>query len=309
VSFLRYPIYKDSGVAWLGSVPEHWTVRRLGFYFTERREKVSDKDYAPLSVTRHGIVPQLETAAKTDDGDNRKLVRQGDFVINSRSDRKGSAGVAGADGSVSLISTVLAPREALDSGFVHHLLRSVPFQEEYYRFGKGIVSDLWSTGYSEMRNITLAIPSQSEQQLIAGFLADETHRIDALVAEQQRLVELLKEKRQAIISHAVTKGLHPDARMKSSGIEWLGDIPAHWDVKQLRQVVETLMDFRGRTPAKLGMDWGGDIPAVSAVNVREGYLDLSRGVNYGSLELHDRWMTQGRTNRGDVLFSLWAMSH
>ena len=104
MKYKTYPAYKDSGVEWLGDVPEHWEIKRLGQFFEERREKVSDKNYAALSVTMKGIVPQLENAAKSDDGDNRKLVLKNDFVINSRSDRKGSSGVSPYDGSVSLIS-------------------------------------------------------------------------------------------------------------------------------------------------------------------------------------------------------------
>lgn len=236
MSFPRYPKYKASGVEWLGEVPEHWEVRRVGYYFNERREKVSDKDYPALSVTKNGIVPQLDTAAKTDDGDNRKRVCAGDFVINSRSDRKGSAGASELDGSVSLICTVLRPQEHAHTPFIHHLLRSQPFQEEFYRNGKGIVADLWSTNYSEMRNILLAMPPLPEQSAIAVFLDRETGKIDALVAEQRRLMELLKEKRQAVISHAVTRGLNPAAPLKDSGIDWLGQVPAHWEVLEVKRV-------------------------------------------------------------------------
>ena len=238
MTFARYPEYKDSGVEWLGEVPEHWEVKRVGYYFDERREKVSDKDFEALSVTKNGVVPQLETAAKTDDGDNRKKVCAGDFVINSRSDRKGSSGASHLDGSVSLINIVLNPSDEIAIQFAHHLLRNQPFQEEYYRYGKGIVADLWSTNYSEMKNINLAVPPVPEQQTIAAFLDLETGKIDALIAEQQRLVELLAEKRQAEISHAVTKGLNPNAPMKDSGIEWLGEVPGHWEVKRLRFVAE-----------------------------------------------------------------------
>jgi type I restriction enzyme S subunit len=237
MSFPRYPKYKPSGVEWLGDVPAVWDVKRIGYFFTERREKVSDKDYPALSVTMKGIVPQLDTAAKTDDGDNRKKVLKGDFVINSRSDRKGSSGASELDGSVSLICTVLTPQERVHTPFIHHLLRSQPFQEEFYRNGKGIVADLWSTNYSEMRNILLGMPPLAEQTRIAEFLDLETAKIDELVAEQRRLMELLKEKRQAVISHAVTRGLNPQAPLKPSGIEWLGDIPTHWDVKRLKHVV------------------------------------------------------------------------
>jgi len=135
MSFYPYPDYKNSGFLWLGEVPEHWELKRLGHFFDERRQKVSDTEFAPLSVTKHGIVPRLETAAKTQDGDNRKKVLAGDFVINSRSDRKGSSGLSFLDGSVSLICTVLIPT-GLHGPFIHHLFRSTMFQEEYYRWGK-----------------------------------------------------------------------------------------------------------------------------------------------------------------------------
>lgn len=235
MSLPGYDSCRESGVEWLGPVPDHWTVKRLAHYFHERRAKVSDKDYPPLSVTKNGIVPQLETAAKTDDGDNRKLVRAGDFVINSRSDRKGSAGLSELDGSVSLINTVLEPKAGINGRFVHHLLRSIAFQEEYYRYGKGIVADLWSTNFSEMRNILLAVPPRPEQIAIAAFLDRETAKIDALVEQQRRLIGLLKEKRQAVISHAVSKGLDPTGPMKDSGVEWLGAVPAHWEIAPLKR--------------------------------------------------------------------------
>ncbi|MBN8185059.1 restriction endonuclease subunit S [Roseibium aggregatum] len=232
-----YPSYKQSGHGWLGRVPTTWDVVRLGTCFDERREKVSDQDFAPLSVTMCGVVPQLETAAKTDDGGNRKLVRAGDFAINSRSDRKGSSGLSVHDGSVSLINTVLIPQARIDSDFCNWLLRSRDFQEEFYRWGQGIVADLWTTKFSQMKNINIPLPSIDEQKAIATFLDRETGKIDALVEEQKRLIELLKEKRQAVISHAVTKGLNPDAPMKDSGIEWLGEVPVHWEVQKLKYFI------------------------------------------------------------------------
>lgn len=215
---------------WLGDVPEHWGMNRLGVHFRNRKEKVSDKDFKPLSVTKHGIVPQLEHAAKSDNGDNRKLVRKGDYVINSRSDRKGSSGLADLDGSVSLINIVLTPFKTIHPKFSHYLLRSYLFQEEFYKYGHGIVADLWTTNYEDMRNIHLALPSVSEQTQIANYLDQETQKIDTLIAKQEKLIELLEEQRKSIISHAVTKGLNPNAPMKDSGVEWLGDVPESWEV-------------------------------------------------------------------------------
>ena len=209
----------------------------MGGLFEERRETVSDKDYPALSVTQKGIVPQLDNAAKTLAGDNRKLVLKNDFVINSRSDRKGSSGTSKLDGSVSLISIVMTPRSIYPE-FAHHLLRSYPFQEEFYRYGKGIVADLWSTNSSEMKNINLPEISYEDQVSIANFLDHETAKIDALIEKQQELIKLLKEKRQAVISHAVTKGLNPNAPMRDSGVEWLGEVPAHWQLLRIKNIAE-----------------------------------------------------------------------
>ena len=183
--------------------PRAWKLFRLGQLFREVKEKGSDKEFPPLSVTMRGIVPQLETAAKSDDGDNRKVVRVGNYVINSRSDRKGSGGISEFDGSVSLISIVLEPRN-VHRRYVHHLLRSPAFQEEFYRWGHGIVADLWTTRYSDMKNIRLRIPDLHTQRAIADFLDRETARIDLLIEKKQRLVELLGEKRSAVITSAVT---------------------------------------------------------------------------------------------------------
>lgn len=226
----RYESYKDSGVKWLGEIPGHWEVKRLGSFFIERRVKVSDKDFAPLSVTKNGIFPQLENVAKSNDGDNRKLVRANDFVINSRSDRKGSSGVSSFDGSVSLINIVLKPRNTVYPTFCNYLLKSIAFIEEYYRNGRGIVADLWTTRFDEMKIIKLAMPPKAEQTAIANYLDSVTSKIDEAISQQQKMIDLLNERKQIIIQNAVTKGLDPNAKMKDSGVEWIGEIPENWEV-------------------------------------------------------------------------------
>lgn len=228
-----YPRYKDSGIDWLGKIPKHWSSIRLGSIFKERKEKVSDKIFAPLSVTKRGIVPQLATAAKTNDGDNRKGVRKGDFVINSRSDRKGSSGLAYQDGSVSLINIVLKPRD-IQPKFSEYLLKSYCFIEEFYRFGHGIVDDLWTTRYAEMKGMIIPLPPKQEQTAIAQFLDKKTTEIQHLITLKEKTIALLEERRKALINRAVTRGLDPKVKRKDSGIEWLGEIPAHWEVMPLR---------------------------------------------------------------------------
>ncbi|MEF4917415.1 restriction endonuclease subunit S [Escherichia coli] len=225
----KYDDYVDSGVEWLGRVPASWELTRLGTRFNERRSKVSDIDYPALSVTKKGVLPQLDNAAKTKDGDNRKLVKEGDFVINSRSDRKGSSGVSDRDGSVSLINIVLKPK-GIHPKFSEHLLKSHAFIEEYYRVGRGIVADLWTTRYDEMRTITISVPSLEEQTRIANFLDKKTALIDEAISIKEQQISLLKERKQIIIQQAVTQGLDPNVPMKDSGVDWIGKIPAHWDI-------------------------------------------------------------------------------
>lgn len=181
----RYDTYKDSGIQWIGQVPSHWEVKKIRTYFRERREKVSDKDFAPLSVSKIGVTPQLETAVKTDNGDNRKKVCKGDFVVNSRSDRKGSCGISDYDGSVSLICIVVTPK-LINGRFVHHLFRTNNYIEEFYRQGRGIVADLWTTRYNEMKNIHIPVPPLSEQKAITNFLQVKTTKIEQYVSERER---------------------------------------------------------------------------------------------------------------------------
>lgn len=235
IEFERYLEYKDSGVEWLGEIPKHWELARLGTRFTERRTKVSDKDYPALSVTKNGIVPQLETAAKTNDGDNRKLVKKGDFVINSRSDRKGSSGISFKDGSVSLINIVLKPRD-IDPLFCNYLLKGTSFIEEFYRVGRGIVADLWTTRYDEMKNIKIGTPPLQEQIAIAKFLDEKCNKIDKAITQKERLIKLLNERKQIIIQKAVTKGLNPDTEMKKCEIELFEEIPSHWKLLANRHI-------------------------------------------------------------------------
>ena len=231
---------KDSGIEWIGAIPQNWQLSKIGSLYTQRNEKVSDKDYQPLSVTMQGILPQLATAAKTDDGDNRKLVRVGDFAINSRSDRRGSCGISPLDGSVSLINIILTPRTAMHPGYYNWLFHTTLFADEFYKWGHGIVADLWTTRWQEMKSITVPVPEYAEQERVAAFLDAECAEIDAVLEKTRASIEEYKKLKQAVITQAVTKGIRGDRPMKNSGIEWIGDIPAEWDVVRIKN----LFDYR-----------------------------------------------------------------
>ena len=274
----RYSEYKDSGVQWLGKIPSHWEVKRLASCFTERKVKVSDKEFDPLSVTKNGIYPQLENVAKTNDGDNRKLVLSGDFVINSRSDRKGSSGVAKQDGSVSLINIVLKPRKNIYPDFCNYLLKCYSFIEEYYRNGRGIVADLWTTRYDEMKTIKIPVPLLNEQKTIVRYLNKVTSNIDKAIAQQQKMIDLLNERKQIIINNAVTKGLNPDVPMKYSGVDWIGEIPEHWTTIRLGYCawIRARLGWKGLKSDEY-VDNG--YPFLSAFNIVNNKLDWNK-LNY-----------------------------
>jgi type I restriction enzyme S subunit len=267
MSYAKYERYKDSGVDWLGEIPSDWELGRISAFFSERRQKVSDKDYPALSVTKLGVFPQWENVAKSNDGDNRKLVKKGDFVINSRSDRKGSSGIAKQDGSVSLINIVLKPVN-IEPRYSEYLFKSYNFIEEFYRVGHGIVADLWTTRFDDIKNSMIALPTFDEQVKIANFLDQKTAQIDQAIALKQQQIEKLNEYKQIVIQNAVTKGLNPNAPMKDSGVAWIGDIPEHWEVKKIKEIatLKGRIGFRGYNASDLVNEDEGAI-TISPSNI------------------------------------------
>ena len=247
----RYRAYKPTGTNWISSVPITWDVKKIVHLFSQRKEKVSDRDFPPLSVTKNGILPQLENAAKTDDGDNRKKVCVGDFVINSRSDRKGSCGVSALEGSVSLINIVLHPRSQLTGNYAHYLLRSQPFSEEFYRNGRGIVADLWTTRYSEMKTILLPVPPREEQDQIVRYLDWQVSKINRLIAAKRKQIALLKEHRTAKINQAVTTGIHSDTQLAYTGYNWLPYAPANWKPVPAKALFRNVTELRRQDDSML----------------------------------------------------------
>ena len=216
---------KNSNIQWIGEIPDDWEVTKIGQLYQLRNQKVSDRDYPPLSVTMNGIVPQMEHVAKTNAHDDRKLVKKGDFAINSRSDRRGSCGISKYDGSVSLINTVLQPLNEMNPNYYDWLFHTVQFADEFYKWGHGIVDDLWSTNWQDMKNISVCVPPLATQTMIATYLDAKCSQIDGLIADINKQIETLNELKKSTITEAVTKGLNKNVKLKDSGIQWIGMIP------------------------------------------------------------------------------------
>lgn len=245
----------DSRTTWMKEVPKEWRVTTIGSLYTLRNKKVSDKEYPPLSVTMKGIVPQLDSAAKTEDGDNRKLVRIGDFAINSRSDRRGSCGISAYDGSVSLINTVLIPREKMHPGYYNWLFHSSAFSDEFYKWGHGIVDDLWTTRWQEMKRIVVPVPSLPEQEAIAAYLDEQCTLIDGAIVEAKSSIEDYKVWKASIIFEAVTKGIDKNAEIKESRIDGLGKVNAKCFVIRFKHLIN---DIESGVSVNAGQDAARD---------------------------------------------------
>lgn len=281
---------KDSGFEWIGIIPSEWGLSRIGQVYRLRNTKVSDTDYLPLSVTNKGIVPQLDTAAKTNAHDDRKLVKKGDFAINSRSDRRGSCGISDYDGSVSLINTILAPLNEMNPGYYDWLFHTVQFGDEFYKFGHGIVDDLWTTGWQEMKKITIPTPPLSEQKRIADFLDAKCAEIDALTTDIQTQIDTLEQYKRSVITETVTKGLNPDAEMRDSGIQWIGDMPAHWGVIRGKYILRYMQKPVRENDGVITCFRDGEVTLRS--NRREDGFTMSdkeigyQGIDVGDLVVH-----------------------
>ena len=238
-----YPAYKDSGVPWLGMVPTHWKVLPNRALFME----VNDRNYPQeplLSVTiGRGVIQQsdlLKNSSKKDSSNenksNYKLVQSGDITYNKMRAWQGAIGISDFRGIVSAAYVVVRPRSKLETRYFHHLFRIPAFSKEAERWSYGITSDQWSLRAEDFKQIYSILPTLEEQNRIVDFLDHIDHRVSRFIRVKRRMIALLNEQKQAIIHRAVTRGLDPDVHLKPSGVEWLGDVPEHWEVKRLRNL-------------------------------------------------------------------------
>jgi type I restriction enzyme S subunit len=294
-----YPEYKDSGVEWLGEIPKDWEAKKVSAIFDFSNDKVTEENYEPLSVTYGGIKKQIENAAKVAEGSSRKLVKIGDIAINGRSDRKGAVGMSPYEGAVSLVYNVLRKRDQNeDSKYYHYLFRSRLFSEEFYRWGRGIVDDLWTTRESEMKRILITQPPKQNQQSIATYLDEKTTSIDSLIKKKKKLIALLREKRTAVINQAVTKGLDPDVALVDSGVEWIGKIPKRWELSSLKTTLVSKITDGPHTTPKL-LDVG--VEFISAESIQSNNtIDFKKRRGFISHKDHIEFCRKAKPQKGDV---------
>ena len=281
----RYPSYKDSGVEWLGEVPGHWEVAPLFGTVAERNEsnKGMQEDNL-LSLSYGRIVPKdisSNDGLLPDSFETYQIVYPGDIVFrltDLQNDKRSlRSAIVEEKGIITSAYLAVIPKRASPI-YVSYLFRSYDTTKVFYSMGGGLRQ---SMKFDDLKRMPTVLPPPEEQTQIATFLDRETAKIDVLVAEQRRLMALLKEKRQAFISHAVTRGLNPDAPLKPSGIEWLGDVPAHWEVKRIRYVAD--LNPSKSEVAKLDRDLLVSFLPMAAIG-EDGTLTLDTANKIGELE-------------------------
>ena len=283
MSLKPYPKYKDSGVAWLGDVPEHWDVKPLKSVATLNDESLTETtesdfslkyiDIGSVSLDK-GIEKIEEMDFKSAPSRARRIVRHGDVIVSTvRTYLKAIAPITNPEDNL-IVSTgfaVVRSGKSIQSDFTKYVLQSGEFVEEVIARSTGVSYPAINS--TDLARIKLCIPNDDEQTTIANFLDHETHKIDALIAEQEKLITLLAEKRQATISHAVTKGLNPRASMKDSGVEWLGEVPAHWRTCALKHFCD-IRDGTHDTP-KFVAESEDSFPFITSKDLSNGKIDFS----------------------------------
>lgn len=303
ITFEKYSNYKDSGTDWLGDIPIKWNLLRMKYLFRDISIKNKPKEEL-LSVTQDkGVVPRtwVENRMVMPSGalESFKFIEEGDFAISLRS-FEGGLEYCYHDGIISPAYTVLKALKDIDSGFYKYLFKSKSFISELQTSVVGIRQGK-NISYPELSYSLMPIPPKKEQTAIARFLDEKTAKIDEAIAIKQKQIELLKERRQILIYKAVTQGLNPDAPLKPSGVDWIGEIPEHWEVKKIKYVTSKIGS--GITPSGGATTYIDDgIPLLRSQNIHFGRIDFN-DVAYISESTH-KSMSNSQVEKGDVLLNI-----
>lgn len=270
--------YKESNIPWLGKVPKHWRLlpcRAIVDNQIKKNEGAENQEYLSL-MANIGVIRYEDKGdvgnKKPDDLAKCKIVKRGNLVINSMNYAIGSYGMSPYDGVCSPVYIVLEPNESLvERRFALRLFENKPMQKHLALLGNGILEHRAAIKWDDIKSQHVPVPPLEEQKAILDFLDQETARIDNLIAEKQTFINLLKEKRQALISHVVTKGLDPNVKMKDSGVEWIGEVPKRWAVGKIGFFARVV---NGSTPSKLRADYwdSKDVPWLSSGSVNQYHV-------------------------------------
>lgn len=276
-TFQKYPAYKDSGVEWLGEIPEHWKFLSNKNIFKLKKNQVGKKssDYVLLSLTLRGIIERvIEDGGKfPSEFDTYQEVKKGDFVfcLFDVEETPRCVGLSDFEGMITGAYTVMEVNSKFDKAFLYYFYLNLDADKRMRPLYTGLRNTISKDNFFAFKTF---VPPLIEQTTIANFLDDKTAKIDRAIAQKEKMIALLKERKQIIIQHAVTKGLDPNVKMKDSGVEWIGEVPEHWEVSKAKFYSKIFVPER--TKPELDEDIHSGIPWVTTDLLGENYLDIQK---------------------------------
>ena len=301
----RYPAYKESGMEWIGDIPTHWQLINTKYLFRLVTEPAPKNNaYELLSIyTDIGVKPRKEleergNRATTTDG--YWLVKRGDFIVNKLLAWMGAIGLSNYEGVTSPAYDILRKIRPLNEQFYEYLFRCGLYFTEFKKRSRGIMDVRLRLYFSEFGSIPLVFPPVHEQRRIASFLDHKTAQIDKLIRAKERKIELLGEYRASVIHQAVTKGLDPNVEMKPSGVDWIGEIPKHWELKRVKYLANLIS--KGTTPTTIGREISdhGEIRFFKAENIVDNEIRLDP--EYYIDDETNQMLKRSQLQRNDILF-------
>jgi len=306
-----YPRYRDSGIPWLGEVPEHWEVHPNRALYDEHKD-LTTKAKQLLSVTiAKGVIRQSELIANSskkdssnEDKSRYKMVLSGDIAYNKMRMWQGAVGKSDFEGIVSPAYIVVRPRRNLNPAYCHYLLRTTEFIKEAHRYSYGICDDQLSLRFEDFKQIASPLPSPKEQSSIVRYLRHKTALIDRYIRQKKRMIALLEEQKRVIIDEAVTGKIDirtgkPYPKYKDSGVEWLGMVPEGWEIRRARNVCSAIVDCKNRTPRKVPE---GGYTVIRTTCVHNGQFSFVGSYRTDQVD-YDAWTSKGAPEFGDILFT------
>ena len=239
----KYSKYKDSGVEWLGEIPSHWEVIKAKFIWDELFTVSETGNEKLLSVSQYDGITEAKSDSRSESLTGYKLVRENDLVINIMLAWMGGLGVSAYNGIVSPAYCIYRLKRDSNPKFMHYLYKTPLYLAEFARHSTGVIPSRWRMYTDDFGQVLTLLPPKEEQDAIVRYLNDQSSKIDEAIAHQQKMIDLLNERKQIIINNAVTKGLVPNVPMKDSGVDWIGTIPEHWKVRNIQYLFRNRNEY------------------------------------------------------------------
>lgn len=287
-----------------GKIPAHWEIRRLKYLFYISKEESRDEFPNVLSLTQNGIIERDITTNKGQLAQNYigyNIVKRGDIILNPMDLSSGYVAKSTFEGVISQAYIKIRPLETLNLSYYENFFQNLYHYKILWHLGKGISYDhRWTLGNDVFLNIKIPLPPLQEQKEIAEFLDKKCEKIQNYINKKQKLITLLQEKKQALINEAITKGLNPNIEFKNSGIEWLGEIPKHWEIKKLKYIGEIFGGVIGKTIKDFSKEYKPNFkPYITFTNVCNNAIINPNSMEYVFIDFDEK---QNKVLKNDILF-------